>query len=344
MSDESSPQQEPRLKLNSQPDKVPAPSPPAQPPPPPAAPAIPVSPATTPDKPPQKLRISIAPFEPPKPPPPIPVSRPLMPVAPPTAAAGSVSAETPGTAPEKVIVMARVAIKPTESEPPADEDQTEAGHKLKLKSKEPLPWPTSPPAPVSGARAPAETNAIRRPPAPAISAPAPVVELPPLLSSVARKKPPRFEVDPVAIVLSLVGLLVFAGVVYLTYRKYVIGSAWHPRGPETAPEAAMAINPSVTPVPSAATRVPPALAPAVPRPAPPPALTARSARFHFFIDKLKVSGIRSGPPPRLFIEGLTYKPGDVVDQRLGIVFVGLDVTRKEIVFKDDTGTMVRRRY
>jgi hypothetical protein len=254
------------------------------------------------------------------------------------------SAETPGTAPEKVIVRARVAIKPTEPESPTGEDETEVEHKLKLKSKEPLPWPTSPPVPAADARAPAATSAIRWPPAPSISTPAPVVELPPLLSSVARKKPPRLEVDPVAIVLSIVGLLVFSGVVIFTYRKYVTGSAWHPRGPETAPESAMAINPNISPVPSAATRVPSALAPAVPRPAPPPALTARNARFHFFIDKLKVSGIRSGPPPRLFIDGLTYKPGDVVDQRLGIVFIGLDVTRKEIVFKDDTGTLIRRRY
>ena len=242
--------------------------------------------------------------------------------------------------------MARVALKPTEPESPAGEDQTEAEHKLKLKSKEPRRGPTSSPVPVSGVRPPAETSAIRKFPPPAISAPAPVVELPPLLSSFAKKKPPRVEVDPVAIVISLVGLLVFSGVVYLTYRKYVIGSALPPRAPAMAPESAPAINPDIAPVPSVSTRVPPALAPADVRSAlrPAPTATARSARYHFFIDKLKVGGIRFGPPPRLFIEGLTYKPGDVVDQRLGIVFVGLDVTRKEIVFKDDTGAMIRRRY
>ena len=266
--------------------------------------------------------------------------------APPTAAAGSVSAGTPGTPPEKVIVMARVAFKPTGPDSPAGEDQTEAEHKLKLKSKEPRPVPTSSPVPVSGVRPPTETSAIRKFPPPAISAPAPVVELPPLLSSFAKKKPPRVEVDPVAIVISLVGLLVFSGVVYLTYRKYVVGSALPPQTPVMAPESAPAINPNVTPGPSASTRVPPALAPADARSAlrPAPTATARSARYHFFIDKLKVGGIRFGPPPRLFIEGLTYKPGDVVDQRLGIIFVGLDVTRREIVFKDGTGTVIRRRY
>jgi hypothetical protein len=299
MSDESSPQQEPHLKLNSQPDQVPAPSSPAQPPPP------------------------------------IPPSRTPLPVTRPAAAAGSVSAKTTGTAPEKVIVMARVAIKPTEPEPPADEDQTEAGHKLKLKPKEPPPLSTLP-VPGSGARPPAGASASRWPIPLSVSAPAPVVELPPLLSSVARKKPPRFKVDPVTLVISIVGLLVFSGVVYLTYRKL--------RWPETAPESATAINPKVSPVPSASTQVPPALAPADPRSALRPALTGRSSRFHIFVDQLKVGGIRVGPPPRLFIEGLTYKPGDVVDQRLGIIFVGLDVTNKEIVFKDDTGTMVRRRY
>jgi hypothetical protein len=244
--------------------------------------------------------------------------------------------------------MARVVIKPTEPTPPAGEDQAEAEHKLKLKSKEPLPLPTSPPVPVASARAPAETKPIRKSSSPAFSAPAPVVELPPLLSSYARERPPRIKVDPVAVVISIVGLLVFSGVVYLTYRKHVAGPA--PSQPaaattqERTPESATANNPSVAPVTTTHPRVPPALAPADSRVAPRPALTARDARFHFFIDKLKVSGIRSGPPPRLFIDGLTYKPGDVVDQRLGIVFVGLDVTRKEIVFKDDTGTLIRRRF
>ena len=256
-------------------------------------------------------------------------------------AAGSSSEGAP---PEKVIIMARVAIKPTEPTPPAGEDQTEAEHKLKLKSKEPLPLPTPPPVPVARTRMPAETKPIRKSSSPAFSAPAPVVELPPLLSSFARERPPRIKVDPVAVVISIVGLLVFSGVVYLTYRKHVAGPALAPRTPVLAPEAATAINPSVSPVPATPTRVPPVLAPAVTRATPRPALTARDARFHFFIDKLKVSGIRSGPPPRLFIEGLTYKPGDVVDQRLGIVFIGLDVTKKEIVFKDDLGTVIRRRY
>jgi hypothetical protein len=239
--------------------------------------------------------------------------------------------------------MARVAIKPTEPEPPADEDQTEEGHKLRLKPKEPPPLSTLP-VPGSGDRTPAGTSASRWPSPLTVSAPAPIAELPPLLSSVARKKPPRFEVDPVALVISIVGLLVFSGVVYLTYRKHVVGSGWTLWGPETAPESATAISPNVSPVPSASTRVPPALAPADPRSALRPAFTGRSSRFNIFVDQLKVGGIRVGPPPRLFIEGLTYKPGDVVDQRLGIIFVGLDVTNKEIVFKDDTGTMVRRRY
>lgn len=152
-----------------------------------------------------------------------------------------------GTPPEKVIVMARVAIKPAEPAPPAGEDPTEAEHKLKLKSKEPLPWSTSPPVPVFGVLAPVETSPLRKSPAPAVSAPAPVVELPPLLSSFARARPPRIKVDPVAVVISIVGLLVFSGVVYLTYRKHVVGPAVSPpvstMTPAIAPESTTAINP-----------------------------------------------------------------------------------------------------
>lgn len=273
--------------------------------------------------------MSIAPSEPPK-------------SIPPSPAAGSVSTETPGMAPEDMKGAAGVANRPPGAEPPVGEDQAEAGHRIKLKPRE-LPLATIP-VPESGDRMPAAPS-VTRPLSPLPnSPPAPVEELPPLLSSYVKKRPLRRKVDPVALVISIVGLLLFFGVAYHLYSKHAGGPAGLPPGLSPALESIPAANQKAAPGPSASARVLPAPVPAGPPSAPPPTLSGRSARFHLFVDKLKIGGIRFGPPPRLFIEGLTYKPGDVVDQRLGIIFVGLDVTRKEIVFKDGTGAMVRRRY
>jgi len=285
-----------------------------------------------------------------------------MPVAPTTAAVGAEPAATPETAPEKVKVKVRVDIKPLEpepsagltppvetevtTEPPVGEEKTEEGHKLKLKLKES-------PTPQSSEDTPAEiiAGAIQRASTPSIHTPAPDVEVPPLLSTAARRKPQPWRLHRMELVIGIVGLLVSASVVYLTYRNFVARPKEAPPTPEVAPAPEALSTPNVLPVPRTATLVPPApagpqptLAPAGPQPARRPVLSTRDARFHFFIDTLKVSGMRFGPPPRLFIEGLVYKPGDVVDQRLGIVFVGLDVTHKVIVFKDDTGAIIRRRY
>jgi hypothetical protein len=97
-----------------------------------------------------------------------------------------------------------------------------------------------------------------------------------------------------------------------------------PAATATAPAPATAATPASASSPSAG--VPP------------------SQSFRAFVDRLKIGGVRVGPPARLFLGGVTYKPGDVIDEGLGIVFVSVDVTAQEIVFKDGTGAVVRRRY
>jgi hypothetical protein len=86
-------------------------------------------------------------------------------------------------------------------------------------------------------------------------------------------------------------------------------------------------------------------------PASPPALTSANPPppvptllFRTFVDRLKISGVRTGPPARLFVDGVAYHPGDIVDRALGLVFVGVDVATSEIIFKDATGAVVRRRF
>jgi hypothetical protein len=67
-------------------------------------------------------------------------------------------------------------------------------------------------------------------------------------------------------------------------------------------------------------------------------------RFRAFVDRLKVGGFRVGPPPRLFVDGVTIRPGDLIDGELGVVFVGIDSATDELIFKDTTGAVVRRHF
>jgi hypothetical protein len=90
--------------------------------------------------------------------------------------------------------------------------------------------------------------------------------------------------------------------------------------------------PSTTP---AAVSLPPI---ATPEPAGP------SPQFRAFVDHLKISGVRTGPPARLFVDGVACRPGDAMDRELGVIFVGVDGDAGEIVFKDATGAIARRRY
>ncbi len=80
----------------------------------------------------------------------------------------------------------------------------------------------------------------------------------------------------------------------------------------------------------------------VPQVAPPPVVP--SLQFRAFVDKLKIVGVRVGPPPRLFVEGVTFRAGDVLDAGLEVVFVNVDTANKELIFKDSTGAIVRRHF
>jgi hypothetical protein len=94
-------------------------------------------------------------------------------------------------------------------------------------------------------------------------------------------------------------------------------------------KTANALTPASPPAPAAVELPPP------PDPSP---------QFRLFVERLKVSGVRNGPPARLFVEGLACRPGDVIDRSLNVVFVGVDPATNEIIFKDATGAVIRRRF
>lgn len=69
-----------------------------------------------------------------------------------------------------------------------------------------------------------------------------------------------------------------------------------------------------------------------------------SAQFLAFVDGAVIGGVFQGEPARAFINGRTVRSGELVSERLGIVFVGLDDTRRNLIFRDDTGAEVVRKF
>jgi len=161
---------------------------------------------------------------------------------------------------------------------------------------------------------------------------------PPLLSSV-EPKPPNLRLGLMTIILCAVVVVVFSGIGYRTYQRLRAGPA------------------KPAPLPVAVTKVPPPAAkPAPAAPTTPQGRAIQKARDVVAAvaanrtaptNEVTGSTPRSPAPKstaRLFLGGVTYKPGDVIDEGLGIVFVSVDVTTQEVVFKDGTGAIVRRRY
>jgi hypothetical protein len=167
----------------------------------------------------------------------------------------------------------------------------------------------------------------------------------------SEKKPAPGKPGRLGMMIGLVGVLVLAVTGYFWYQQFV---ASHPKEP---PHPATVSKP---PPPAPATAVPaqagaaveanqaaPAREAAQPPPAPkkrpPPAALDPSLQFRTFVDHLKVA-VRIGPPTRLIVNDLSYRPGDVIDPKLGVVFVGVDTETNELIFQDPTGAIVRRLF
>lgn len=114
-----------------------------------------------------------------------------------------------------------------------------------------------------------------------------------------------------------------------------------------ASDAAPAKPDETKPAATTETEQKPAMAaetrPAAVTPKPAVQAPAPSAAFKSWVADLKNVSVRVGPPARVFIGGITYPQGEVVNPQLGIVFEGYDDTRKMIIFRDRTGARVERR-
>lgn len=72
--------------------------------------------------------------------------------------------------------------------------------------------------------------------------------------------------------------------------------------------------------------------------------SAAAAAFRVWIDGVRISGVVLGESPRAIINGRLVRPGDVVDASEGIVFDGVDVERKQVVFRNRTGLFASKPY
>ncbi len=61
------------------------------------------------------------------------------------------------------------------------------------------------------------------------------------------------------------------------------------------------------------------------------------------MQNLRISAVRAGSSPRIFIERTAYAPGDLVNANLGITFEGYNPETGLIAFKDRTGAVFERR-
>lgn len=75
-----------------------------------------------------------------------------------------------------------------------------------------------------------------------------------------------------------------------------------------------------------------------------PTSSAVTIAFKAWIDDARITGVVVGNSPRAIINGRLVRPGDVVDGAQGIVFDGLDLERKEVVFRNGTGLFAGKAY
>lgn len=81
--------------------------------------------------------------------------------------------------------------------------------------------------------------------------------------------------------------------------------------------------------------------PAVPE-APKPVINLRP--FQDAVAELKIGGVMGGSSPRILIDGLLVRVGDVADSRHKLVFTGVDAVNHVIFFTNETTHEIFRRY
>ena len=59
---------------------------------------------------------------------------------------------------------------------------------------------------------------------------------------------------------------------------------------------------------------------------------------------MKVTAVMDGEPPRLFIDNIIVKPGDVVNRPLGLSFAGMDTVERVLYFTNKENELFKKTY
>ncbi len=105
-------------------------------------------------------------------------------------------------------------------------------------------------------------------------------------------------------------------------------------------------TPGATATPAPSTEAAPAAAstPVEVAPPPPEPEVEPTPAFKRFVLEMRVNGVFQGDPPRALINGRTVRPGEFLDNGLGIVFHGIDPEKKLILMRDANGARMTRKY
>jgi hypothetical protein len=173
----------------------------------------------------------------------------------------------------------------------------------------------------------------------------------------AARPPPPWAQVPAPAVVTKKNIFVWSGAVvvvlavlgggFFAYKKFTA---------EPPPPPPKAVPPPVEAKPAAPAVVEPAKQTVVAEKAPaeiPASVVASvpvaplpipaSPEFEAWVKRLKIGGVRAGANPRVFIGGIAYTPGELVNPSLKIVFEGYDSETRMLTFRDAAGAKVERK-
>ena len=110
------------------------------------------------------------------------------------------------------------------------------------------------------------------------------------------------------------------------------------QGVDSVIEETPAVATATSPIRAVPAKAAEPLVPAAPV-EPPPA-----EPFKQFVVNMRVNGVFQGDNARAMLNGKMVHPGDVVNDKLAITLLKIDVDSKQLIFRDDTGATVIRRY
>lgn len=73
-------------------------------------------------------------------------------------------------------------------------------------------------------------------------------------------------------------------------------------------------------------------------------LPKASVAFMQFVEALRVSSVVQGTPAKIMIAGKLFRAGEVIDEQLGVTFVGVDAAKIALILRDRQGAELRLSY